>query len=307
MDSPKRGLAEIWLALCSHRRWAMAVVATLLFFSGYAHIVSAPLDFKPDTVVRIDYGTPVQIIANDLSEAHIIRYPAVLIAILRLMRAGSIVQTGVYKFHAPENVYRVARRLALGNFGLVPVRITFIEGVTADTASAQVVEALPDISRENFLRLANEQQGYLFPDTYFFQPSANAETIALIMRSNFDKKIEPLANAITRSGHSLDEIVVMASIIEGEASSTIDRYMISGILWNRIRIGMPLQVDVARETYTRTGFPATPINNPGLDALEAAISPTPTKYLYYLTGSDGRMHYATTFADHQANLRKFLN
>jgi UPF0755 protein len=103
--------------------------------------------------------------------------------------------------------------------------------------------------------------------------------------------------------------------------------MVSGILWRRISIGIALQVDAVfgyildkptyspslddlkinspYNTYTNRGLPPGAIGNPGLDAIEAAISPTQSKYLYYLTGKDGTMHYATTFDQHVAN-RKYL-
>jgi UPF0755 protein len=127
------------------------------------------------------------------------------------------------------------------------------------------------------------------------------------MRDNFDTKISGLSEDIIASGHSISDIIIMASIIEKEARTNEDRHIVSGILWNRIKIGMALQVDAAPETYKHTGFPPTPIYNPGLDSIEAALHPTKTNYLYYLTGKDGLMHYATTFAGHQTNLKKYLN
>ena len=99
----------------------------------------------------------------------------------------------------------------------------------------------------------------------------------------------------------------MASIIEKEARTNTDKKIISGILWNRYALGMPLQVDVARETYTQKGLPPTPICNPGLESIKAALEPTKTNYLYYLTGKDSLMHYSATFIGHQANVRKYLD
>lgn len=209
-------------------------------------------------------------------------------------------------FH-PGTIVRTAYRLVYGEPEPPPaVRITFVEGTTLHDDAARVADAFPDIPANDFLAAAHGQEGYLFPDTYFFQPSADAASIVARMRSNFDTKIAPLLPDISASGHSLGDVVTMASLIEGEASSTADRRMVSGILWNRIRLGMPLQVDVARDTYTHKGLPAAPIDNPGLDSIDASANPAKTSYLYYLTGTDGKMHYATTYAGHQANLRKYL-
>jgi UPF0755 protein len=121
----------------------------------------------------------------------------------------------------------------------------------------------------------------------------------------------------------------MASIIERETRTAEDRRLVSGILWKRISIGMPLQVDatfeyytkyntytvtkqVMREdspynTYTNKGLPPTPIANPGLDSIIAALKPTASPYLYYLTGRDGKMYYATDFAGHKKNRRLYLD
>ena len=120
----------------------------------------------------------------------------------------------------------------------------------------------------------------------------------------------------------------MASLVEKEARTIASRRLVAGILWNRLELGMPLQVDAVfgyifnRETYSPSfadlttespynlylhkGLPPGPINNPGLDALGATLNPTKTDYLYYLTGTDNLMHYATTYAGHLANQRKYL-
>ncbi|MHB8860138.1 MAG: endolytic transglycosylase MltG [Minisyncoccota bacterium] len=288
-------------------RRGVAIVIVVCLIGGYWYLFAPPVSFSPGSIVRISQGASVPEIATELADAHIISHPILLRIMLRLAGASTTVQTGVYKFETPPNIFLVAYRLVTGDYGLPPVRITFVEGTTLHDDAVRVAAAFPDISTSEFLAAAHGQEGYLFPDTYFFQSSADAASIVARMRSNFDTKIEPLLPSISASGHSLGDIVTMASLIEGEASSTADRRMVSGILWNRMRLGMPLQVDVARDTYTHKGLPATPINNPGVDSLDASVNPAKTNYLYYLTGHDGLMHYATTYAGHQANLHKYLN
>ncbi|MFZ2500820.1 MAG: endolytic transglycosylase MltG [Minisyncoccia bacterium] len=289
-----------------HMPWAVVVTSILLLIGGYQYLFAPPSPFPSGDIVTVIRGTSVSEITQKLATARIIEHPTLLKLILRISGKSDSVQTGAYKFATPQNVFIIARRLINGDYGLPPMRITFIEGVTNESAAKQVTQALPEISEQDFLMLAKPYAGYLFPDTYILQPSATAESIVAMMRSNFDTKMAPLLNVPDASKHSLSDIVSMASIIEREASSTVDRHVISGILWNRIELNMPLQVDVARETYTHTGFTSKPICNPGLDSLEAAMNPTKTKYLYYLTGHDGLMHYATTYAGHQVNLRRYL-
>jgi UPF0755 protein len=120
----------------------------------------------------------------------------------------------------------------------------------------------------------------------------------------------------------------MASIVEREARTPQDQALVAGILWHRIAIGMRLQVDAVfgylhqqdnyqatqddlsapspYNTYRMDGLPPGPISNPGLNALEASLSPASSTYLYYVTGKDGTMHYANTFAEHQKNIQNYL-
>jgi UPF0755 protein len=126
----------------------------------------------------------------------------------------------------------------------------------------------------------------------------------------------------------LSLLVIMASLLEREAKTLADKRMVAGILWNRIKIGMPLQVDAVfgyihdratyspsfddlhvdspYNTYLNKGLPPGPIDNPGLDSIIAAATPTKTSDLYYLTGSDGQMHYAKTFEQHKQNRALYL-
>ena len=237
-------------------------------------------------------------------------------------------QAGAYRFDTPQNIVVVVYRLLRGAYGLPPTRITFIEGVTVREAAEQVATALPGVSAIDFMKEALSYEGYLFPDTYFFTPSATAASIVATMRANFTAKIDPFMDDIAVSKHSLSDIVIVASLVEKEARTNVNRRIVAGILWNRLALGMPLQVDAVfgyifnrdtyspsaadlrvdspYNTYTHIGLPPTSIDNPGVDALDAAIHPTKTNYLYYLTGKDDQMHYATTYAGHQFNQRKYL-
>ena len=109
-----------------------------------------------------------------------------------------------------------------------------------------------------------------------------------------------------KSGKSLLEIITMASILQGEASGENDIGIISGILWKRISLGMPLQVDVDKNTYTSKGLPSDPLNNPGLLSIEGALNPINSSYLYYLHDKNGNAHYAVTFEEHKRNISKYL-
>ena len=98
----------------------------------------------------------------------------------------------------------------------------------------------------------------------------------------------------------------MASLIEREAKGDTDRGFISGILWKRISIGMPLQVDVAVETYKTKGLPKSPISNPGIESIKAAIHSENSPYFFFIYDRNDNIHYAESFSEHQVNIRKYL-
>jgi UPF0755 protein len=325
-----RTRAARWYARHPLRLSPLATAAVAIVALGVAAVGAAtmPPDAAPAPVVRIDGGMSAPQAAAELAQAHVVAHPRVLRAILRLAGAGARIQAGAYSFEKPQNAVAVAYRLVAGDFGLPPVRLTFLEGFTTRDAAAEVAAAFPGLSANQFLAAAKPDEGYLFPDTYVFSSSADAATIVATMQKNFDAKIAPLEPDIAASGHSLSEIITLASLVEREARTTTDRKMVAGILWNRLDRGMPLQVDAVfgyifgrdtyspsfadlkvdspYNTYTHTGLPPGPICNPSLSAIEAVLHPTPTKYLYYLTGTDGHMHYATTYQGHQANERTYL-
>ncbi len=240
---------------------------------------------------------------------------------------GGKVRVGTYLISEPENTVSLALRLAEGVTGLSSVKVTIPEGLSNREVAERLRDALPGFDVPGFLSAAEGSEGYLFPDTYFFLPGVLGPEAFEVMRSTFNTRTAPLMDEISASGRTLDEIVTMASLIEEEARQSDTRKIVSGILWKRIKIGMALQVDAVfgyilgksgyaptgsdlkidspYNTYTNRGLPPTPIANPSLDSIEAALRPTETQYLYYLTGKDGNMYYAKTFDEHIQN-RKYL-
>ncbi|TSA44211.1 endolytic transglycosylase MltG [bacterium] len=312
----------------SWRRWALAFIVGFSVAYGYHSAFAPPADFPAKSIVSIASGASAPSVAAQLAEAHIIAHPRVLRAILRATGASDRVQAGAYLFTTPEDVFAVTYRIVAGNYGIPPARITFPEGETTRDYAARVHEAFPNIAEADFLSTAKQYEGYLFPDTYLFTASVNTPSIVQTMRTNFNTRIAPLLNGVQTSGHSLTDIITLASLVEREARSVENKRIIAGILWNRLKLGMPLQVDAVfgyiysrdtyspsfadlkvdspYNTYTHKGLPPGPISNPGLESIDAAIHPTKTSYLYYLTGKDNLMHYATTYEQHQANRQKYL-
>lgn len=185
------------------------------------------------------------------------------------------------------------------------VRITIPEGYDNQKISKLFDSRFKYFDHDVFLQVA--PQGYLFPDTYYVGLYMNATATVELLKNNFVTKVAPLMPEINKSGISLKEIILMASILEAEVKSMNDRKIVSGILWKRLKINMALQVDSSPETYEHPGLPKIPLNNPGLDSIISALRPTASPYFYFLTDKSGAVHYAETFEEHKINRAKYLN
>jgi UPF0755 protein len=174
-------------------------------------------------------------------------------------------------------------------------------------------------------------EGYLFPDTYRVFNDSGINDIIIKMLSNLENKIDDKMRLdIKEQGKSIFEIITMASIIEKEAKTEEDMNIVSGIFWNRINIGMPLQsdatlsyiyenkkaahsveetkIDSPYNSYILLGLPPGPISNPGLKAIKAAIYPEKTDYLFFLhSQSDGKTFFSKTYEEHLINKAKYLD
>lgn len=310
-------------------RLVLAFSGTILLLGLYTALFAPPSNFPTGTTVTISKGTAAPSVAAQLVDSQIIAHRSLFLLLLRMTGSSAHIQAGPYRFEAPQNIFVVTYRIVSGDYGLPSVRMTFPEGTTVREITAQIKEDLPEVSAEDFLKIAKPYEGYLFPDTYLFPPSSDASSVLATMRINFNTRIAPLTAQITASKHSLSDVVILASLVEREARALESKRMVAGILENRLKLGMLLQVDAVfgyifdrdtyspsfkdltvdspYNTYTHTGLPPGPICNPGIESIQAVLSPIKTDYLYYLTGRDGRMHYATTYAGHQSNQRKYLH
>lgn len=264
------------------------------------------MNFPTGGIKNIPIGGNLRSISLNLKEEGYIKSRLVFESFVIMYGGERRILPGAYLFKHKLPVFEVARRISFGVRGLDPVKITIPEGMNNTEIAAIYDSKLPNFNADNFIQLAIKKQGYLFPDTYFFFPTEIEENVIKNMEDNFEKKIESVRSEIEDIGKTEKEIIIMASIIEREARGDTDREYISGILWKRLAIGMPLQVDAWPETYKQKGLPQYPIGNPGIEAIRAAIHPQDTNYLYYLHDPKGEIHYAKTFAEHKANKLRYL-
>lgn len=273
-------------------------------FVWYVWFIVPPFSFPSNSVVIVPEGIGLYTLAEKLREDKVIRFPfwfrvaAIVLGGERDMKAGQYLMSG------PQNVFVIAWRVFHGDYGVETIKLTIPEGFTVRDISLLFDQRFPFFNHADFVALAPE--GYLFPDTYFVPMTATASSTITLLHDNFTRKIAPNMPAIESSGKTLAEIITMASIIESEAKTLKDREIISGILWKRLKLGIPLQVDSDPGTYKHLGFPPQPISNPGLESIGAALHPATTSFLFFLTGDDGMMHYSRTFDEHVAQKLKYI-
>ncbi len=290
--------------------------------------ISAPMNFPRGKIFLINKNSTVGETAQNLASANMIRSPFLYKLFVVLLHDGKGIQAGKYLFDSPQTALTVAYRTAFGKEGLEKISITIPEGSNSIEIAEILAKKIKDFDKETFVSLAKNSEGYLFPETYFFDQSTTPDEVVEAMTKIFDEKISAIQEKIHRSGKNLKDIIIMASILEEEENNSEDRSIISGILWKRIKAGMPLQVDapfyylygkgssqISKEdlassspynTYKNKGLPIAPISNPSLDSILAAIEPKESIYWFYLSDKEGQTHYAIDHDDHVANKDKYL-
>lgn len=269
------------------------------------YLFQSPNDNKITTIHVYD-GQSLGTIVNDLELKKVVKSAFLLKAFIVIFKSDRQIEKGDYLFEKNLQVYKVAWQIARGNHNISPIKITFKEGITIQEMGIIFADKLPNFRKDLFLEKALSQQGYLFPDTYFFFPLTTTDEIIETFSGNFKRRISMLNSDIISSGKNLSDIIIMASILEKEAKGKDDSYIISGILWNRISKGMFLQVDAEPSTYKIKGLPEIPISNPGLSTINASLNPVITPYLYYLHDKNGIVHFAKTYEEHKININRYL-
>jgi len=291
-------------------------------------------DSQESQDIVIAKGSSVKAISHQLSEAGLIKSPLHFQLIIRKQGIAHQIQAGTFTLSPSLSTPEIATKLTQGTND---IWVTIKEGWRATEIGEYLASTLPkfEASGAVYQTQCLDQEGYLFPETYLVPKEYDSRQMCQLLRSQFDAIITDLQTDIQQSGFSMSEIITLASLIQREARNLEDMKLVSGILYNRLELGMPLQVDATLQyikgydsasqtwwptplsadkdlnspfnTYQNPGLPPAPIANPGQDAIIAAIHPTPSDYLYYISNSQGsQMHYATTYPEHQQNIDRYL-
>jgi len=288
---------------------------------------------KTPMIFVVEKGESVSAIARKLESQKLIRNRLAFYLLVKQLGSEKQIQAGDFRLYRTMSAQKLAEELT---HGTLDVWLTVIEGMRVEEIAALLSKDL-DIPSSVFIAKAGPYEGFLFPDTYLIPKGATSEQVITILRRNFDSKVNSsLRSQFKLRGLSLNGAVTLASVLEREAQSLVDKKMVAGILYNRLEIGMPLQVDATVQyllgysdqertwwrkglsnndleteseynTYLNPGLPPNPIANPGLDSLTAVAYPTTNDFLYYLTDNSGVMHYAKTLDNHNRNIESYLN
>lgn len=289
--------------------------------------------------VIVPRGSTFRDVAGLLGSNAVIANPALFRLFAKIRRADTSVHAGGFRFAPHQTQAEVLAQLQSGG-AQIATWVTIPEGFTAKQiaqrlqenrlgdASAYAAAFLHDTIVAGGTRTRN-LEGFLFPSTYLIPDDATPAVVEKIMASQFLKELPPDARALAkRLGFDVPQIVTIASLVEREAKADDERPLMAGVYYNRLKLGMPLEVDATIEyalpehhdvityadlrldspynTYLHAGLPPTPIANPGLPSLQAAFHPKASPFLYYVYKGNGHHVFAKTLSEQNANVAKYL-
>lgn len=311
----------------------LVLLALLLFvvLGGIYLLASAVFDGGEEPVtVAVEQGDTLSSVADKLEEAGVIESSTIFKLELRIQGGETEIKAGEYRFVPGEDRQEILKTLASGD-SVSAFTITIPEGLTLGQ-TARVVEEEGGVPAEEFEAAAGRTdygyaflddpairttEGFLFPKKYEFERDVDAGQVVgrLLEQYLLEKEGLDFAAAQDRFNLTEYELVTVASLVEKESANPEERPLIAGVIYNRIRSGMPLQVDAtvqyalgkAKEdlklddlevdspynTYNNPGLPPGPIANPSRESIRAALEPAETGHLYYVLEAGGKEHFFT--------------
>ena len=280
--------------------------------------------------IEIRKGQSLKSISLMLKREGIISNSTLFTLAVQILGGEGNIKAGEYMLSARFSPYKIFQILNGGK--ILTYNITIPEGYNIREI-AELLHRKGIVKKERFLKLVKDPklisryginsstlEGYLFPDTYRFSKGLEEERVIEMMVKRFWQKITPLLSRVKRSGMSLSEVIILASIVEKETSLSKERPLVASVFLNRLRKGMKLESDptviyglkrfsgdLKKEdlrnphpynTYIYKGLPPTPICNPGLSSIKAVLNPSHTEYLFFVSKNDGSHFFSKTLREH---------
>jgi UPF0755 protein len=324
-------------------RPGITVFLSLLLVAGLGGLafllLNQPVgDSSQARIVEISKGMSFHQVADRLQRENLVAHEWFFRGIARLTGGDRKIIPGEYELHAGLRATEILSRLVKGR--IYYHIVTIPEGYTIEQiANLLATKELADPVA--FIQLTRDRdmihslnlkvptlEGYLFPDTYFFARPISPDTIIRTLVRRFWEVFAPEYLARTRDlDMTVQEVLTLASVIEKETGISQERPLVSGVFHNRLRKNIPLQSDptviyalknfdgdIRKEdllvespynTYLAVGLPPGPIANPGEEAIRAALFPTPTDFVYFVSRNDGSHKFSSTLAEHEQAVEKY--
>jgi len=306
------------------------IIIFLLFILIPVFLINEKRELPEKVEIVIERGRACSYVLNELREKNLIKHRLILHFLLKISGKSKGIKAGEYEFEGRISDIDVLKKILKGEVKKYP--LTIPEGSNIYQIAKMVYRVCPS---DNFLSLAmspdiarryginsSSLEGFLFPDTYFFEKSDNCERVIDTMVKRFFKEWSPeFRERAEEMGMSMEEVITLASIIEKEAKVKEEAPLISAVFHNRLKKNMFLQADptviygllpefdgnLKKEhlktpgpynTYRRKGLPPTPICNPGKNAIYSALYPAQVPYLYFVSKNDGTHVFTTSLKEH---------
>ena len=310
---------------------AFLLLAGVLLSAGIAQYLVQPAGkIGPDQIFVVHKGTTLREVMSDLEKKGIIANKTPLLLWSRLTGNGTRIKAGEYRLNGRMAPLGVLNILSKGSS--IIHAVTIPEGFTINQIAEELdKKGLAD--KDKFSELAKDPnivrsygisspslEGYLYPDTYRFGRDQPPRSIIDVMVKRFFEVIGPFRERIKTSGMTLQQVVIMASLIEKETGQGEERPVIASVFINRLKRGMRLESDptviygirdfngnltrkdlsqsTPYNTYVIRGLPLGPIANPGEKAIKAVLYPADTDYLYFVSKNNGSHHFSKTLREH---------
>ena len=315
----------------------LAVTLILILYFYLLFFVPLNPDNNVTKIFIIEKEDSTQKIANNLKEENLIRSPLSFIVYVKLKKEQTNLKTGGYELSSSMTIQEITDYLIKGKIS--SFKVTIIEGWNIKDVEKyfeklgindfyETIDNYQTYLKEDNVVFKEKPssaglEGFLFPDSYYFEKGIKTNKIIETIIKNFEQKTKTITE---NSNKPLYEILIMASLLEKEARETEDKKIISGILWKRIKNNVPLElcstiiyltnrqnilfedlkIDSPYNTYIYSGLPPEPIANPGLESIKASINPIETNYWFYISTPEGKIIFSENIQEHNINKAKYL-
>lgn len=341
---------------------AIVLIVLVIGVSGYFYVQNAlsPVNESNQEMVEvtIPVGSNASDIAGILDDAGVVNNAQLFDYYLKFNNNEEL-QAGHYEFNQSMDAAGILQTLQEGGepiFVDAETTITVIEGMQL-TEIAAIVDENTAITSEEFMDVVSDEafiqeletqfpsmlaglsdieglnytlEGYLFPATYDYFAGMSAQELITEMIAASNNVYQSLIADLEYTYLSFHQVLTLASIVEREAVTQEDRQMVSGVFYNRLEVGMPLQSDITvlyalgehkefvtysdlevdspYNTYMYDGLPPGPINSPSLMSIESVIYPEWNNFYYFVADLDtGEVYYSSTIEEHDALVEEYVN